>query len=179
MRNPRDAISRGAVAVRTMLRRMSVGHSANGLWQLLGYVDGEYEDTEDDTPVFEGIGIAARPAVDSSGAEVIVAKVGGKSGHAVVIATRDESIRIEIDEDEIAIFNSVSQVRIRANGEIEAGSRGGTFEALATKAELKTVRDELHRHEHAYIPGLGSVTTPTTGGPSVTSPTGTLWLMGE
>lgn len=54
---------------------------------------------------------------------------------------------------------------------------GGAKE-LAYKSDVQTVRDELHGHEHTYIPGNNAATT-TTLGPSVTSPTGTSVLKGK
>jgi phage gp45-like len=170
----RQATQREAVELRNLIRRLAISASEGGIWQLLGPDDEVMADVE----VFQGIGYASRPESSSTGAEAVVVKIGGKLTHPVVIATRDESTRVDLDEDETAIFNSTAIVKVKADGTIEIGSHGGTFESLATKADVQTIRDELHKHHHTYVPGSNPATT-TTGNPSVTSPTGTQKLKAE
>lgn len=158
--------------VRNMVRRMTVSLAEGTLWNLDGY-QGE---TDGNVEQFPGIGFYARPVAGAVNVEAIVVRLG--EDHPVIVATRDEDTRVELDTDETAIFTSSSVVKIKQDGTIEIGSRGGTFQPLATKADLQTVRDELNGHAHTYLPGTGSATL-TTGNPSVTAPTGTTKLMGE
>lgn len=124
--------------VRSLLRKMSVRTSVGGLWGLLGYDD----ELDDGVPLFPGIGFFSRPSA-SSDAEVVVVKIGGSHDHPVIVATRDEDTRVELDEDETAIFNSTSIVKIKADGTIEIGSRGGTAVPLALKSDVQEVIDAM------------------------------------
>jgi len=69
-------------------------------------------------------------------------------------------------------------VTVIANSSVLVTDGTTGAEELATKADLQTVRDELHTHEHMYIPTSGTPgpAVATTGGPSVTAPTGTAIL---
>jgi len=160
--------------VKAMIRRMRPLKTAGALWRLAGYA-GEVD--AEGVELFSGIGFYSRPG-SSGKPEVVVNKIGGASGHPVVVATRDESIRVELDEDETAIFNSASIVKIKADGTIEVGSRGGTPVPLATLADVEAIRNDLNGHEHTYVPSGGG-TALTTLGPSVTAPSGTAKLKGE
>lgn len=157
----REATMRGAVNARNLVRRLAVAASAGGRWQLLGS-DGEvFADVE----AFQGIGYASRPA-DGAG-EVILLRVSGN--HPVIVATRDESIRVDLDEDETAIFNSSSIVKVKADGAIEIGSQGGSFAALATKDDIDALESWASTHVHVET---GTTTNaPTIGPPSATGTT--------
>src|SRR5688500_112943 len=86
-----------------LARRLTVKLSG-ALWQLLGF-KGAYdeEETFPDVEVFQNVGFRSRPKAGSR-AEVIVLNLGGEPGNAVVVATRDRSIEVELEEDETAIF---------------------------------------------------------------------------
>ena len=156
---------------------MAARLTEGGLWGLSGY-PGE---TDPDVELFPGVGFFSRPREGAENVEVIVLKLA--ENHPVIVATRDEDTRVELDHDETAIFTSQSIVKIKQDGTIEIGSIGGTFKSLATLDDLQTVRDEVHDHEHLYVPALHPAVPPTpvstTGGPTVTSPTGTTKLKGE
>jgi phage gp45-like len=173
----RERTRRPAVAFHSLVRRLAVAASEGGSWQLLGPKDEDgAAEVAADIEVFQQIGYSSRPVAESG--EVVVVKIGGALTHPVIIATRDESIRVDLDEDETAIYNSASIVKVKADGTIEIGSQGGTFAALALKSDVDTIQSQLDGHSHTYLPGSGGATT-TTGNPSVTAPTGTVKLKAE
>lgn len=123
--------------LRGMARKLVAGAIASSrAWQLLGYegIEGERE-TFDDVEVFQGVGFGSRPAAGGT-PEVIVLNIGGRAGHPVVVATRDESTRVSLEADETAIWNSKSLVLIKADGTVEIRDRAGVALPLATKADL-------------------------------------------
>lgn len=162
----RQATARAVVTFRNLIRRMAITASNGGLWQLMGPNDEVMADVE----VFQGVGFASRPEADSDSAEAIVVKVGGKLNHPVIVATRDEDVRVDVAEDETAIFNSVSIVHVRANGEIEATSIGGTPVALATKADIDAL-EEFLKDQFDSVSGVGHVHA-TPSGPTTTMTAG-------
>jgi len=173
---------RGRVATKisNLVRRVAIALTEGGLWQADGYED---EARADGVEVFQGIGYASRPSatsVSDGSAEAILLHVGGKSGHPVIVATRDESIRVELDEDETAMFNSQAIVKIKSDGTIEASSIGGSPVALATKADLDALEAWATAHTHAD-PATGYTSTPANiGGPDpAPSASGTSVLKGE
>jgi len=134
----REETRRAAVRFRGLIRRMAISATEGGLWQLLGPKDeAGAAEVAADVEVFQGIGYASRPQ-DGKG-EVVVVKIGGALTHPVVIATRDESIRVDLDEDETAVFNGSSIVKVKADGTIEIGSQGGTFAPLALKSDVTAI----------------------------------------
>jgi phage gp45-like len=139
----RDRIGAAIVRLKSLVRRVAVASSPGGRWQLTGY---EGEPTHTDIEVFSGIGISSRPSATSVGngdAEAIMVRVGSSRAHPVIIATRDESVRVDLEEDETAIYNSSSIVKIKADGTIEIGSRGGSVAALALKSDVQAVKDAI------------------------------------
>jgi len=132
IRTVRDR-QRDAPGLRGLVRRMLVSlTSAGGLWQLLGKEDGDgNRERASDVEAFQQIGFLSRPAAGSR-AEGVVVKVGGESGHPVVIASRDRAIEIAIGEDETVIFNSTGTlVKITAGGRVELGEAGlGTTDGV-------------------------------------------------
>jgi len=145
----REMTSRAAVSARNAIRRMAVLASVDGAWQLLG----PNEERSADVEVFHNIGFASRPESGSETAEVILVHVHGASGHPVVVASRDEATRVDLDEDETAIFTAGAIVKIKADDTIEIGTRGGTFSALVTQADFVN-----HTHLTA---GTGAPVAPT------------------
>lgn len=117
---------RDAPFLRGMIRRLVVKLTqATGLWQLLGFEDADgNEELLNDVETFPGIGFSSRPKAGSR-AEVVVVRIGGESGHPVIVATRDRSIEISLEEDETAIFNSTGTVvKITKDGIVELGGVG-------------------------------------------------------
>lgn len=174
MRTPRELRERTSslmVKLRTAIRRMTLAATSGGLWQVVGYTD---DDRDEGIPVFQGIGIVARPRAGRG--EAIVAKVGIE-GHAVLVALRDESIRIEIDEDETALINSTgAKIHVTKGGDIivqpAAGREvlvrheGGAAAALATKADLDALAGWVEDHIHpAGTPNTGPPLTASPGSP--------------
>lgn len=160
-----------------LVRRVRVGLTrASGLWRLLGYTDAAgNEEHIENTPTFQGVGFAARPK-DSDVVEAIAVAVGGSPNHAVTVATNNRTTREELEADETAAFNSLARVKIDADGKVYVTDRsGGVGVALATLADVQAVVDALYGHEHDVI----SEGSPTSGGPSVPSPTGTSVLRGQ
>lgn len=65
-------------------------------------------------------------------------------------------------------------IEFKDDDTIEAGGN----QLLALQSELQSIRDELHNHEHS-CPNTGTGSpVPTTGGPSLTNPSGTTVLKG-
>lgn len=158
--------------LRAAVRRFRVAASTGGLWSLSGHGQERAEEVE----LFGGIGFHSRPG-SSGKPEVVVVKVGAASGHPVIIATRDEATRVTLEADETAIFNSTTIVKIKADGTIEAGSRGGTFEALLKKSEYDALKTVFDAHTHAGVT-TGAGVSGTTATPAPTA-TGTTKLKGE
>jgi len=176
---------RGRVATRigNLCRRVVLALTDGGLWQADGY---EGEARADGVEAFQGIGYASRPsatAVTDGDAEAILLHVGGKSGHPVIVATRDESIRVELDEDETAIFNSQAIVKIKSDGTIEASSIGGSPVALATKADVDSIVKVLTTWIPIAADGGAALKTASVlefgAHPTNTVPAGTSVLKGE
>src|SRR5262245_1637556 len=78
------------LGLRSALRRMVVAASDAVLWALDGLEDLEGNIEREEAEAFLGIGFYSRPGPNSDGAEAIVVKVGGMSGHPAVVATRDQ-----------------------------------------------------------------------------------------
>lgn len=166
------------IAVRNMVRRVAISRSnAGGLWQALGYdpgTDGKRE-TFNGVEVFPGIGFFARPKAGGK-PEAIILNVGA-AHHPVIIATRDKSLQVSLDEDETAVFNSSAVITIKKTGEIWITDRAtGAAAPLATKADLDTLRAAV----------LGAVIAPGDGGAALKAailaaawPVGTTVLKGK
>lgn len=176
-RRARERAGSAAVRIRSMVRRAFAAVASGGLWQVGGY-DGESQN--ENVEVFPGVGYAARPSdasVAAGNPEVIVVNVGGSHAHPVIIATRDESVRVALDEDETAVFNSQALVKIKNDGTIEATSIGGTAVELALKSELDSLKTYLDAHVHINVTaGAVSSGIPLTASPT---PAGTTVLKGE
>lgn len=118
--------------LRGLVRRtvVSLTEAAGCAWQALGYRDSDgNRETFNNVEIFGGVGIHARPA-NSGRVEAIIVHVGGDEEHPVIVATRDQSMQVELEGDETAIFNSKSVIRIKADGTIEIGSRGAELTPL-------------------------------------------------
>lgn len=128
-------------------------------------------------------------SVPLPGAEGVLLFVDGDRGHPLLLGVDDRSARPtggEPGDTGLYHFDG-AQVRLTSSGDIliscKPGQKvfindGSGSEALATLADVQQIRSELNGHEHTYVPGMGTPTT-TTGGPSVTSPTGTTVLEGK
>lgn len=170
-------------AVRTWLRRMYVLASGGGAWQVGGY-EGE---SEPDVEVFQGIGFASRPAADAA-AEAVVVKIGARSSHSVIVATRDEGTRVELDQDETAIFNSEVLIKITkdhdviirvAAGRTVTVDDGSGAAALATKADLQALRDFIDDDMQLTVVGGGGGTAGPGTSNEPPTPAGTSVLKGK
>jgi|GEM_PF-6414187 len=163
----RERTSRAAIALKNLVRRVSLAATRGSTWQVQGY-DGE---PADDVELFPGIGIYARPRAGRG--EAIVLKVAGT--HPVIVATRDDSHHIELDADETAVFNSTGAlVRITKEGDIVVRAKpgrevfvddGSGAQALATKADIDALASWGKLHVHPD-PSSGSTGTPSVDPPS-------------
>lgn len=163
------------------VRRMVVGRTGGGAWQMLGHLLFDVTRREAvDVENYSGVGFYARPP-DNAG-EGVVVQVGGPNNKAL-IATRDEATRqaafadADLAPDETAAYNSAARVHVTAAGLVEARSHGGTAVSLATKADIDDLRSWLVTHLHSGVStGVG-----VSGAPSTTPPTasGTSVLKGE
>ena len=176
--------------VMNMIRKVVIGTTNGGLWQVLGYQTTDFDEGEvvtegeDDelVDVFQGTHIYARPAAGDD-SEAIMIHVGGEAEHPAVIATRDEDARRayvddygDIAEGEVVIFNSSgdSRILISVDGDIEITSLnevvirnpGGTTEPLVLKSELdEFISDIFNSHDHGYksdsaLPTFSQTTDP-------------------
>ena len=147
---------------RSMVRRFAVSKTSTSLWDLLGFEDDEGSQETTSLETFQGVGYVARPN-ESHNSEAIAVKIGGKSGHSVIVGDRDnDGLRAfaekqTIDAGEVAIFNDSVMVKLTTSGEILIGSHGGTFQALATKADLQSLVTTFNTHVH---PGLSAPIAP-------------------
>ncbi len=174
----RSRASRAALRLANMVRRVTLGSSQGGSWGFQGYAipdlrGGSSTTTEgdgyDETEIFPGIGIYARPGSDDD-AEALLLQVGGEANHPVIAAVRNEAARAryveefgDVEPGEIAVFNSggTSRILITAAGNVEitvpAGkeillSAGGATDKLVT-------RTEFLKHGHATA-ATGPVSSP-------------------
>ena len=178
----RARIGRRVIDAANAIRKVVISTSIGSDWGILGY---EFENPETGTttcegeddepiPVFQGIGIYARPV--GSNAEAVMLHVGNQADHPILTAIRDEDGRKayveefgEISGGEIAIFNGAGNARVlvKADGAIEinpaAGKKiamrsdGGTADALVKRGEFL-----LHGHTTA---GTGTPSAPVTVAP--------------
>jgi len=177
---------RSETRLRGLVRRMLITAS-DALWKVAGHEDAYGNAENDELEAFTRVGFYSRPAAGAR-AEAIVVKVGGESGHPVLIASRDQDlIRAIADavggfgEDEAAIFNSSALVRCR-DGIVEACSPGGTAVALATKADVEALRATFNTHTHpcsATTGGGGSLGVTSAPDTLASPPAGTSVLRGE
>jgi len=181
-----------ALDLRNALRRMVVAATDAVLWALDGFEDDEGNVEREDAEVFSGIGFYARPA-SGADAEAVIVKIGGQSGHPVVVATRDERARQALEAadgavaaGETALYNPGAVVRLTNSGEIHARAPGGAAVALATKADIDALRTWVAAqftgpgHVHGVSGAVTNSTTPVAA-PLVTPPSaaGTSRLRGQ
>ena len=136
----RERVSRAYHRLRGMVRRVTISLTGNtGQWQAQGYRGIGVDDIEgekfDLVEVFPGIGISARPKAGSR-AEAIIVHVGAESGHPVIVATRDRSMEVSLEEDETAVFNSQAVLILKKDGTVEIRSRTGVAQKLVTWADF-------------------------------------------
>lgn len=132
-------------AGRALIRRLRVAASAGVRWVLEGHEDAAGNLETEEAEVAPGVGFYARPRAGDR-AEAIVVKVGGESGHPMVVATRnhDGIKRLgQIAADETAVFNSIAHVTVKASGEIHIAAIGGIAAPLATLADLQALRTAI------------------------------------
>ncbi len=133
-----------------------VAASKGARWLVEGHEDFDGNIETDEVEVFPGVGLWGRPK-SSHRVEAIALKVGGESGHAVIVATRNQDgVRLlgAIEEDETVVFTSTTMVKIAADGQVLIGRIGGEFKAVAT---------EDHRHSVSGLTAGGDPVTGTMG----------------
>lgn len=197
MRSAKDlaqAIAPDAVRAAGAVRRMTISLTTKTLWQLLGHKmpDGQQETFT--AEAFTGIGFYSRPA-SGGHPEAIVLNIGNAKA-PVIVAVRDERTRAamagSLAVNETAMFNDAAIVHVKADGSIEARSKNGTAQSLATKADLDALAAYLKNqfatsgtgHTHTLASGgvvtLTTVPTATPGtGSGVPSATGTTKVRAE
>ena len=74
-----------------MIRRLRISASSGARWVLKGVSDFDSSIETENAESFDGIGFAARPKAGHN-AEAITVKVGGESGHPVIVATRSRDV---------------------------------------------------------------------------------------
>lgn len=185
---------RSRLDLRNAIRRVVLGLTGGSDWGIFGYEftdletgDETVEGADDDpAPVFQGIGIYARPV--GANAEAIMLHVGAEADHPVLAAVRDEDGRRayvdefgEVEPGEVAIYNGQGKARVllMANGDVEvtpasgqkvyARTEGGSSEAVATKSDIDALASYAGSHVHSNtqsaLPGNFSG-TPSTAAPS-------------
>ena len=141
-----------------IVRRMRLVASSAVAWTAAGVVDADGSVEADDAEVFPGIGFYARPK-SGDNAEVILLKVGGQSGHAVIVATRNQDgiKRIgELGEDETIVFTSTTAVKIDSAGQVLVGAIGAPLLPLTHGVVLASGIDTF---TGATYGALGSAST--------------------
>lgn len=131
------------IELRGMVRRVVIAAArASGLWQLRGYkgIDEEDEPFEN-VEVFQGIGFSSRPK-SSGKPEAILVQVGGRAGNAVVVATRDKTLPLALDEDETAIMNSLRTVLVNKLGHVLLGKNA--VQALVMGTAYRSAEATMH-----------------------------------
>lgn len=174
------------------IRRMAIGITTRVLWQLLGHVglDGKRETRN--AEVFGGAGMAARPG--GRNAEAVVVFPGEGASSPIVVAVRDEEMRLAIvaaltggtlGAGEIALGAGTEGtvevvLHLKTDGTIEARSAGGAAASLALKSDVETLRSTFNAHTHVYSPGPGGPVPTEMPLPLASIPsTGTTVLLGE
>ncbi len=187
----RARASRRVLDMANAIRKVAISSSEGSDWGMLGY---EFENLEDGSttcegegddpiPVFQGIGIFARPL--GTNAEGMMLHVGCQADHPILVAVRDEDARRayveafgEVAKGELAIFNGQGTARllIKADGTIDVNAPGGSPVSLAKVAELALLQSTI-----AAVVPLGGDTGSAiiTAVAALASPTGTTVLKGE
>ena len=160
----RGPLGKAAVLMRAMIRRFVVKASAKGLWNIEGFSD----EDDSDVPVFSGVGFYSRPrSAEDSDAECVVVKIGGKTAHPVIVATRDERLRQaivaarDLDVDETILFNSTGAlVHLKNDGniEIQPGPSGEVFirgDGGSTEPLVKKSEHDGHSHAGGTLSNSG------------------------
>jgi hypothetical protein len=167
-----------------LARRFFVTASAASNWALEGWSDSLGTET-DEVENFPGVGFESRPSVGAN-AEVVTVDIGADSDHPVIVATRDhEALKILTDGEgieagETVIYTRSSMVKICADGKIEIGSIGGTRQALATIADLESLKAIFAAWVvSATDGGLALKTLLTAASPAGWHPTGTTKVEAE
>lgn len=163
-----------------LVRRLRISASSGALWVLSGASDFDGNVESERAEAFEGIGFASRPAAGDN-AEAIVAKVGGESGHPVIVATRNRDAFKNLEseeglaEDESALYNSSAMVKASDDGFVDLGSIGGTRQPFATLEDVVSLKEIF----------TAWVTAPNDGGAALKTllddwePAGTKKVRGE
>jgi hypothetical protein len=158
VRSLRDRFEGPSALVGELVRRMRLVATAAVVWTIEGLIDDDGSAESDEAEVFPGIGFYARPkATDAT--EVILLKVGGASGHGVIVATRNQDGIKRIGAfgaDETIVFNSTTAIKIGADGSIQIGAIGGPFVPLDNGVVLASGIDPF---TGATYGALGSAST--------------------
>jgi hypothetical protein len=175
----RDIPGRVMRALHGMIRRVAVtAAGAKGLWQLSGFEDDDAGVERFDDVEWFGGAIVMRP---KGSASAIICNVGARDGHPVIIGARLDYAP-EIAAGEAALYTAQSSpqamVLMKADGTIEARSTNGTAVALATKADMDTLRTWLAAHTHVGVT-TGGGTSGVPGTLPVPTPAGTQKLRAE
>lgn len=131
---------------KALVRRLRVVASKGVKWALEGHEDLDGNVESEQVEVFPGVGFYSRPKAGRR-VEAVVLKVGGESGHPAIVATRDQDgVKAlgALAADESAVFNSLAHVTIKASGEVHIAAIGGTAAALATKADLDSLKSTIN-----------------------------------
>jgi phage gp45-like len=180
------------VSLSNMIRRLAVrAAGAVTRWQLSGHEDDQgNEEGADDVEVYQQVGFASRPKAGTGKTTGIVASIAGSARNLLLIAARDVTGRPTVDEDETAIHNSKTFVRITKDGDVivrVATGRTVTIDdgsgavLLATKADLDNLKTAINGWTPVPNDGGAALKTALTAlftGPP-TWPAGTTVLKGK
>lgn len=152
-----------------LVRRVSITVTSGAFWQGVGHLllDGDKETLPFE--VFSGIGFYARPPAGAN-TDAILAFPGGPE-NPVAVAMRDEATAKKmaggLQQDETAAFNTQAGLYITAAGKVEARAFGGTAVALATKADIDSLRTWIAGHVHGSSGPPTGTPPPNASGTSV------------
>lgn len=156
----RDRRGKQGGLLRSLIRRMAIIAHDGAEWVLEGYEDHDGNVEREVAEPFGVAGVYSRPG--SIAAQAIVAQVGAKGGHAVIIATASRELLAlltgGVAAGETGLLNEQVALRLRPDGTIEAASHGGAGVALATKADLDAVIEAYNLHIHGGGTLAGALT---------------------
>lgn len=122
-----------AVKVRGLLRRVTVvAITARNAWTLQGYKvegDDDIDERFEELPAFGVAGFQSRPGNFLGQTEVVVGHVGASDDQAVVLGTRDRTLEVALDPDELAITTHAvgTGFKLDKNGKVNIGAPAASF----------------------------------------------------
>jgi phage gp45-like len=163
--------------LRALVRRMAVKTATRAAaWLVTGARELAGDASQLEAEVFAGIGFYARPAATGQ-PEAIVLNIGADARAPVIVATRDHgSLKTVLGQlgtppaaGEVLIYAGAGKavVLLKADGTVEIRQADGTAGELATRAEVKALRDYLNGLLYGGTGSVAPVGMPDISGTTV------------